>query len=164
MTATPNVSPVEAGERRISRRVVVPATAGQLFDLVADPYRHAELDGSGTVHAGVRGPHRLGLGDRFSMAMTFHRIPYRITSTVTGFEENRLLEWQHPFGHRWRWEFTELQPGRTQVTETWDYREARWRRFFSLVNYDDINSEGISRTLEGLRARFATAAGPADAG
>jgi hypothetical protein len=154
MTSTPNVTRVDSGPRRVTRRVTVAAPVAELFDLLADPRRHGELDGSGTVHATVSGPERLALGDRFSVGMTYHHLPYRITSTVTGFEENALLEWQHPFGHRWRWEFAEIAPGQTQVTETWDYHGTKAARWLELGKYPQINGKGIGRTLAALRARY----------
>ena len=49
-------------------------------------------------------------------------MPYRVTSTVTAFIPGELIEWRHPLGHRWRWEFTALSPTLTRVTETYDYR------------------------------------------
>jgi Polyketide cyclase / dehydrase and lipid transport len=155
MTSTPNVTRVDSGPRKVTRRVTVAATPAEVFDLLADPRRHGDLDGSGTVHDVVAGPERLGLGDRFSVGMTFHGVPYRITSRVIGFEENALLEWQHPFGHRWRWEFAEIAPGQTQVTETWDYLGTKGARWLELGRYPQINAKGIRQTLEGLRSRFA---------
>jgi hypothetical protein len=53
---------VGTGHRKVSRAAEVHAPAGELFDIVADPYRHAELDGSGTVTGIVGGPRRLALG------------------------------------------------------------------------------------------------------
>jgi hypothetical protein len=159
MTTASHVTSVDSGPRKVTRRVPVAAPAAELFDLVADPRRHSELDGSGTVHETVSGPERLGLGDRFSVGMTFHGIPYRITSKVIGFEENALLEWQHPFGHRWRWEFAEITPGQTQVTETWDYLGTRTARWLERGKYPQINAKGIRRTLENLHSRFPS--GPA---
>jgi hypothetical protein len=149
------VSSVDGPPQVVSRRVVVTAPPAGLFDLVTDPRRHSELDGSGTVLAAVSGPDRLRLGDRFSVHMRLGWLRYRITSTVTGFEENALLEWRHPVGHRWRWEFAELAPGLTQVTETWDYRDSRGKRFLEATGYPRINAAGISTTLEQLRSRFA---------
>ena len=148
---------VQSSPQVVTRRVTVPADPAQIFDLLADPRRHGELDGSGTVHDSVSGPDRLGPGDRFSVRMTLRGIPYRITSTVTAFEENALLEWQHPLGHRWRWELAGIAPGQTQVTESWDYRSSGGikARFFRITHYEQINGEGISRTLQLLRNRFA---------
>jgi hypothetical protein len=37
--------------------------------------------------------------------MRMFGVPYRITSTVTALKPGALIEWRHPFCHRWRWEF-----------------------------------------------------------
>jgi len=107
------VTVVDAGPRKVSRAAEVHAPARELFAIVADPRRHGELDGSGTVHDTVSGPARLSAGARFSVKMTWYGVPYRITSRVTGFTEDRVVEWQHPLGHRWRWELAPLEEDRT---------------------------------------------------
>ncbi len=60
------VTVVDAGPRKVSRTVEVQAPAADLFEIVADPRRHAELDGSGTVVGAVTAPPRLsgGAGSR----------------------------------------------------------------------------------------------------
>jgi len=50
------VTAVDAGPRKVSRAAEVHAPARELFVIVADPRRHGELDGSGTVHDTVSGP------------------------------------------------------------------------------------------------------------
>jgi len=156
----PLVSRVDAGTRMVSRRITVAAPASDVFDLVANPHRHAELDGSGTVRqAPVTAPERLSEGARFRVAMKMHGVPYGITSTVTGYQENRLVEWQHPFGHRWRWELVEVSPGITEVTETFDYTTSRAPRLLELLRMPAMNAHGITRTLRQLAERF-TEAGP----
>ena len=55
--------------------------------------------------------------------MRMFGVPYRITSTVTALKPDELIEWRHPFGHHWRWEFDALSPTLTRVTETFDYRD-----------------------------------------
>ena len=149
------VAIVDAGARKVSRRVVVHAPAAQVFALVADPRRHLELDGSGTVRdSTVAGPARLSAGASFTVGMRAHGVPYKITSTVTAFDDNRLVEWQHPLGHRWRWELAEVEPGVTEVTETFDYTGARSPRMLELLGYPKINGKGITKTLSALAARF----------
>ena len=104
------------GSRRVARRVVVDAAPGQIFALVADPHRHRELDGSGTIRdVAVDGPHELSEGARFSVGMKQFGVPYRITSTVTEFTDGSVIEWQHPLGHRWRWEFAEIGAGSARI-------------------------------------------------
>lgn len=136
--------------------MLVHAPPAELFALVADPHRHPELDGSGTVRdAEVTGPDTLSKGARFSVGMKQYGVPYRITSTVTAFTEGRLVEWQHPMGHRWRWELVESEPGTTQVTETFDYSTAKSPRILELVGQPAKNAKGIENTLAALAARYA---------
>ncbi|GAB7045967.1 SRPBCC family protein [Catenuloplanes indicus] len=151
------VTTVDTGERRVSRRAVVNAPVAELFALVADPHRHAELDGSGTVRADtVEGPHRLAAGDRFTVPMRQMGVPYKITSVVTGYDENRLVEWQHPLGHRWRWEFADAGDGRTEVTETFDWGTSRSPLMARLLGFPAQNAKGITATLSALVQRYAS--------
>lgn len=145
---------VDMGPRQVARRVVVDAPATELFALVANPKRHCELDGSGTVKQAVSGPERLSAGARFSVAMRMYGAPYRITSTVTEFTEDKVIEWRHPFGHRWRWEFDEQSPGHTQVTEVWNYTTAKAPKVFELAGFPKKNAQGITDTLAGLARRY----------
>jgi uncharacterized protein YndB with AHSA1/START domain len=150
------VTTVDSGARKVTRRVVVHASAAEVFALLADPHRHPELDGSGTVRAiPVVGPDRLSQGATFTVGMKQHGFPYKIKSKVTAFEDGRLLEWQHPLGHRWRWELAETDPGTTQVTETFDYTGAKAPRMLELFGQPRANGVGITKTLEALSARFA---------
>jgi hypothetical protein len=77
------VTVVDAGPRQVSRCVEVAAPAGELFAIVADPRRHGEIDGSGTVRENASAPAELVAGARFSTKMRMYGLPYRITSTVT---------------------------------------------------------------------------------
>lgn len=154
------VSTVDAGPRRVSRRVTVAAPVASVFALAADPGRHAELDGSGTVGEPIKVSGPMREGARFAVHMHQYGLPYRITSTVTRFEADRVVEWQHPGGHRWRWEFAEAGPGQTQVTETFDYSTSKAAKVLELIKVPARNAAGIEATLAKLAARF-TAPGPA---
>ena len=154
--ANASVTTVESGDRKVSRRVTVSAPASEVFALVANPHRHPELDGSGTVRdTPVSGPDRLSQGAKFSVGMKQLGVPYKIKSTVTAFRENELVEWKHPMGHHWRWEFAEVAPGSTQVTETFDYSTTPAAKVFELTGMQKQNAAGITKTLEALAARFA---------
>lgn len=153
---TDTVTVVDAGARRVARRALVHAPAAELYALVADPHRHHEIDGSGTIRdAPVVGPHVLSVGSEFTVAMRNHGFPYKIKSHVTALEPDRLVEWEHPAGHHWRWEFAETEPGITEVTETFDYTMARTPRLIELLGAPKQNAAGITKTLEGLQARYA---------
>ncbi len=118
-------------DKIVSVERVIDAPADRLFDIVADPRRHVEIDGSGTVRqADVDGPERLSLGAKFAMAMKLG-MKYRMINTVTEFEENRLIAWapkpevrgqerENLGGRVYRYEFEPAGEGRTLVRETWD--------------------------------------------
>ena len=148
---------VDAGPRQVSRAVEVRAPAGELFAIVADPRRHRELDGSGTVGANIDAPPHLVAGSRFSTKMKMFGVPYRVTSTITAIRPDELIEWRHPVGHHWRWEFTAVSPTVTRVTETFDYRDTGVK---DRINYNGRtgfarrNAAGIEATLTRLRDRY----------
>ena len=74
-------SPSSTG-RSVSSSAVVAAPATEIFDLLCDPSRHAEIDGSGMVQASRDGALRLALGTRFGMDMKIGPLPYRTSNTV----------------------------------------------------------------------------------
>lgn len=153
---TPTVSTIDAGPQAVSRRVTVNAPAAEIFALVANPHRHAELDGSGTVRdTPVKGPQLLEKDATFSVGMKQFRVPYTITSTVTAFTNDSLVEWRHPLGHRWRWELEETSPGVTEVTESFLYDTAKSSKMLEIFGMTKRNAAGITATLQALAARFA---------
>ncbi|MGZ4516101.1 MAG: SRPBCC family protein, partial [Mycobacterium sp.] len=89
------VTIVDAGPNQVSRSVEVRAPAAELFAIVADPRRHHELDGSGTVGKNIRAPQGLVPGARFTTKMRMFGAPYRITSTITAMKPDELIEWRH---------------------------------------------------------------------
>jgi hypothetical protein len=153
------VTVVDAGPQQISRSVEVAAPAAELYAFAADPRRHHELDGSGTVRDNITMPAELVVGSKFSTSMKVLGVPYRITSTVTALEPNEVVEWRHPVGHRWRWEFESLSPTLTRVTETFDYRDAgalkNKLKYYTLIGARKFNASGIESTLAKLRDRYA---------
>ena len=152
------VNIVDAGPHQVSRSVEVAAPAAELYALAADPRRHSELDGSGTVRDNIKVPAKMAVGSKFSTKMKLHGMPYRITSKVTALEPNEQFEWRHPLGHRWRWEFESLSPTLTRVTETFDYRNAgaikNTLKYYEWTGFRKANIAGIEATLAKLRDRY----------
>jgi uncharacterized protein YndB with AHSA1/START domain len=131
----------------VSASTTVAAPADVVFSIVADPHQHPRIDGSGTVRGAIEGPHRLSLGARFAMRMRLGA-PYRITSTVVEFEEDRRLAWRHPLGHVWRYELEPVEGG-TSVTESFDYSTVGpvHAALLSLAGFPGRNRRGIEQTL-----------------
>ena len=88
-----SVTVVDPGPHQISRSVEVQAPAPELFAAIAaDPTRHHEVDGSGTVRGNIRAPAKFVVGARFSTQMRMYGVPYRISSTVTALVPDKLIE------------------------------------------------------------------------
>ena len=146
---------IDLGPHRVARRRVVGVAADTLYAALENPHRHHELDGSGTVSPAVDGPSRLATGDVFTVGMRIGPIRYRMRNLVTAATPNRLIEWQLPAGHRWRWELTPLTPGETIVTEVFDFRDARLGWVMRALGFPRRNGAGIERTLSALENTFA---------
>jgi hypothetical protein len=90
--------------------------------------------------------------------MRMFGLPYRITSTVTALKPGALIEWRHPFGHRWRWEFDGVSPTLTRVTETFDFRDTGAVKdglnYYTPMGFAKSNAAGIEATLAKLRDRL----------
>jgi uncharacterized protein YndB with AHSA1/START domain len=146
MTDTPDVASAER---------VIPAPPEKIFDLLADPSHHPEIDGSGTVRSAKSGSERLTLGSTFGMSMKMG-ISYSMSNTVIEFEENRRIAWQTlpsvswgaKFGGGRIWSY-ELEPldGGTRVREVWDIsQEARMSKPL-VARGRDHTVENMGKTL-----------------
>ena len=117
----------------VSVERVIAAAPGPIFDLLADPSRHREIDGSGTVRDAAEGSSRLSLGSRFGMGMRVVA-SYEMTNEVVEFETDRRIAWQaRPSssvgaklagGRIWRYELEPVEGG-TRVRESWDISQER---------------------------------------
>jgi uncharacterized protein YndB with AHSA1/START domain len=121
------MSDVESVER------LIPAPPEPIFAILADPARHHEIDGSGTLRDAKSSPARLTLGATFGMSMHLG-VGYSMESEVIEFEEGRRIAWQtRPpsslaakflGGRIWRYEL-EPADGGTLVRESWDISQEK---------------------------------------
>lgn len=143
---------VDTGHKyRRAGRIVINAPVQRIFDIIADPYRHPEFDGSGTVKKGSSGPHRLSQGATFGMDMKLG-FPYKIKNTVEEFDEPTQIAWRHAGRHRWRYELGAIDEGTTEVTETFDGSTALFPPALNAMNAYDNNQKAILKTLVRLKA------------
>jgi uncharacterized protein YndB with AHSA1/START domain len=166
----------EAGQPvAVSLRIGAPAAA--IFQVLADPARHLELDGSGMLRgAATTGPVS-GVGDVFVMKMYFGPLgDYEMNNHVVEYEPNRRIAWEpaagrgHPdasgadarWGHRWTYQLTPDGPDATIVTELYDCSSAPAAERAGMDN-GRTWLDSMARTLERLD-RICTAAGPGEPG
>jgi hypothetical protein len=138
----------------VSRSTIVPAPAQMIFDLLADPRRHGEIDGSGSIQsAQIDAPERLSLDATFGMQMKIG-VRYKITNTIVEFEEGKTIAWRHFGGHIWRY-ILEPVDGGTKVTEQFDWNKSKSPLILKLRKSPQDNAKSIEKTLENLVKRFA---------
>ena len=162
----------------VSRRIGAPA--GEIFQLLADPGRHGDLDGSGMVQGVVSGSVVSGVGDVFVMKMYFDELgEYHMINHVVEYEPGRRIGWEpvagrgHPnaepgaerparWGQRWSFELTPAGPGATVVTEIFDCSRVPEDQRVDIDN-GKIWVESMHRTLEHLDRLCASQPGAAAA-
>lgn len=133
----------------VSRSTIVPAPAADIFNLLANPRRHHEIDGSGSVQAAeLDSPERLSLNAKFGMKMKIV-VPYKMMNTVVEFEEGARIGWRHFGGHIWRYILEPVEGG-TKVTEQFDMNTSKSQLMMKLTNAAENNGKNIEKTLENL--------------
>lgn len=153
--------PDPTGKRSLSVSRRIDARPARIFAVLADPRRHPELDGSGTVQTiGPDAPTRLGPGVQFTAEMR-RPIPYRVRNVVVEFEEGRRIAWAHGSGHRWRYTLEPLDDGSTLVTETFDWSTAKAPAVIERLGYPERNLPDMEATLARLEAIVLAEGAPA---
>jgi uncharacterized protein YndB with AHSA1/START domain len=132
---------------------VIPAPPEKIFALIADPTRHKDIDGSGSVRDAKKVPEHLELGSTFGMSMKMG-LPYSMVNTVIEYQPNRCIAWQTrpPIGKSiaggriWRYELEPVDGG-TRVRETWDYSQEKGMKGM-IAKAADKTRENMTKTLE----------------
>lgn len=134
---------------------VVHASPEAIFAVLADPSRHQEIDGSGSLRGGPAST-TLALGDEFGMDMQIGA-KYSMTNTVVEFEPGRRIAWQARSsfdavkkligGRIWRYELTPVEGG-TLVRETWDISQEAIPLLVSPLR--SMTRRNMTKTLERL--------------
>jgi hypothetical protein len=124
----------------VSRTIAAPAA--RIFEILVNPQRHVDLDGSKMLRGAVSNEMITGVGDIFSMRMHLAEIgDYVMMNYVVEFELNRRIGWEPapgdavasedgeypigvPAGHRWSFELIPDGPDTTIVTEIFDCSSA----------------------------------------
>lgn len=151
----------------VSRRVCAPAH--DIFQVLANPARHLDFDGSEMLRGAVSTAMISGVGDIFVMKMYYSEIgDYEMNNHVVEYELDRRIGWEpeagrgHPdaapgsseparWGHRWSYQLTPAGPDATIVTEIYDCSAAPEHERLEMGN-GSIWAEAMAKTLARLDA------------
>lgn len=137
---------------------VIPASSAEIFDVLSNPNRHADLDGSGYVRNVAKGDRITGVGQVFTMNMEGEHMggEYRTENHVTGYSENALLAWQtapagtEPKGWEWVYELDAKGPNETEVTLTYDWSKVTDKELLKKVHFPLVQEHALEESLQKL--------------
>jgi uncharacterized protein YndB with AHSA1/START domain len=123
----------EAGPLVVTATRRIEAPAPTIFELLADPRRHLEIDGSGMLRGTEEAQPIGAVGDQFVMSMYYEQFgDYTMLNRVVEFEKDRRIAWEpmridiesdDDWHHRWGYDL-EPDGDATMVTEFFDCTRA----------------------------------------
>jgi len=153
-----------------TRRIMAPAA--RLFEILANPQRHADFDGSDMLRGATSNRLISGVGDTFTMKM--HRLgrDYIMVNHVVVYEQDRRIAWEPapgdvataggdparvgvPAGYRWGYSLTPVGETVTVVTESFDCgnEDGKWillKEDGRWINGSNTVVESMADSLERL--------------
>lgn len=140
----------------------IDASAAEIFDILSNPQRHAETDGSGMVVSADQGDRLKNVGDTFTMNMTKEDGDYQTTNEVFAIQENKLIGWKNventtagvKVGAKWLYELEPIDADNTNVTLTYQRDELEENLLSMSEKFDD---DFLAKSLDSLAAAVAGA-------
>lgn len=141
-----------------TRTINAPAT--EIFDLLSNPDRHVEFDGSGFVRSAVKPQRISAVGDTFRMDMEGPHMggEYQVDNHVTGFQPNTLIAWQtapagtEPPGWEWLYELKAEGSDSTEVSLTYDWSRVTDKEILKQVSFPLVSQSQMEDSLASLAA------------
>jgi uncharacterized protein YndB with AHSA1/START domain len=136
----------------------VPASADTIFDLLSNPDKHPQFDGSGFVRSAEKPQRIQQVGDVFTMNMSGDHMggDYQTENHVTGFSHNQLLAWQtapagaEPPGWQWVYELTPTSPDSTDVSLTYDWSKVTDKDLLAKLKFPLVPESALEDSLASL--------------
>ncbi|ROR90839.1 SRPBCC family protein [Nocardioides aurantiacus] len=142
-------------ETKIVVERTINAPSAQIFEVLSNPERHVELDGSGFVRSVEKSNRIQGSGEVFTMNMAGDHMggEYRTENHVTGFDPNKLLAWrtapagQEPPGWEWMWELEAQGSDATLVRHTYDWSHVTDKALLDKIGFPLVTEQQLDDTL-----------------
>lgn len=152
-------------DRIVTVKRVIAAAPELIFDVLASPAHHHRIDGSGMLRGEPRGPERLTMGSKFTLAMKQGVAGYRSLNRVVEFDENRAICWEtygevygrrFVGGQRWRYELVPIAGAdgpaavSTLVLHSYDWGAAMMAPVLQLLGYPRRMAAAMPKSLRQL--------------
>lgn len=149
-----------SNDKQLSAQRTIDAPAQNIFDVLTNPERHREIDGSGFLRSDERAQRITGTGDTFTMNMTGEHMggDYQTDNHVTGYDENKLVAWKtapagtEPPGWEWMWELKPEGSDSTEVTLTYDWSKVTDPAILEKVSFPLLSERQLEDSLGNLAA------------
>jgi uncharacterized protein YndB with AHSA1/START domain len=139
---------------------VIHAPAAEIFDLLSNPDRHTDFDGSGFIRSADKPQRISGVGDVFRMNMEGDHMggEYQTDNVVSGFQPGKLIAWKtapagsEPPGWEWLWELTSEGSDATEVSLTYDWSKVTDKALLKKLGFPLVSAEQLEGSLASLAA------------
>ena len=136
----------------------IPASAKEIFDVLSNPHRHTDLDGSGFMRGLDKGDRLTKVGQQFRVNMTGDHMggDYQTDNVVSAFDEDKMIGWKtapagnEPPGWEWLWELKPESAGATQVTLTYDWSKVTDQALLKKVGFPLVQEGQLEASLNHL--------------
>ncbi|HVL83520.1 MAG TPA: SRPBCC family protein [Pseudonocardia sp.] len=146
--------------RKLQASRIIDAPADQIFEVLADPNRHTDLDGADMLRGmAAESPPIVGIGQSFTMNMHQPDLgDYRIVNRITAFVPGSRIGWEPHIdptsdladklgdmdaaGHTYTYDLREVDGG-TEVTQTYEWMSVKdpdFAAFFPRVSQDQLQA------------------------
>ncbi|GMA19355.1 SRPBCC family protein [Arsenicicoccus piscis] len=146
--------------KKITVSRTIDASAKDLWDVLSNPARHVELDGSGFIQSDHKTDRITANGQVFTMNMSGAHMggDYQTDNHVVGYDKDRLLAWKtapagtEPPGWQWVWELQADGPDQTTVTLTYDWSGVTDKALLQKVGFPLVSKDQLEDSLNKLAA------------
>ncbi len=139
---------------------VIHTSAADIFDVLSNPARHSEFDGSGFNRSADKPQRIQAVGDSFRMNMEGDHMggEYQMDNHVVGFSPGKLIAWKpapagtEPPGWEWVYELTSEGSDSTEVTLTYDWSAVTDKELLKKITFPLVSTDQMEGSLAQLAA------------
>ena len=143
---------------------VIDAPVDRIFDILTNPERHQQFDGSDMLRSADNADRIQSVGQVFTMNMYAERMggDYKTDNRVTGYADDKLVAWQtapagkEPAGWEWVWELESRGADSTLVRHTYDWSKVTDSELLKRVSFPVVSEKQLEESLNELAAAVAS--------